>query len=99
MAETGWIAEDLVIPVFGVNERGDASKQDAYLQQLFEQASTLDAEFLIWFFIVDFDAMWSSVLGSDDLARIWRDTGLYDETLQPRKGLLRWQEWQSRKRQ
>ena len=98
VAETGWIAEDLVIPAFGINENGNASLQDAYLQQLFEQAGTLDAEFLIWFFIVDFDAMWSSVLGSDDLARIWRDTGLYDETLQPREGLARWQEWLSRKR-
>lgn len=98
IAETGWIAEDLVIPAFTVSETSDPAKQNAYLQRLFEEADQLDAQFLTWFSVVDFDALWIGALGSSDLAKIWRDTGLYDEALQPREGLLTWQAWQAREK-
>ena len=90
IAETGWAAEDLTIPAFGVDIASDAAKQDAYLDALFTAADSLDAEFIVWFSLVDFDALWNGVLQQDPVAHIWRDTGLYDESLNPRPALDTW---------
>lgn len=90
IAETGWAAETLTIPAFGVDIASNAANQDAYLDRLFSAAESLDAEFIVWFSLVDFDALWSGVLGEDPVAHIWRDTGLYDEALNPRPSLQTW---------
>jgi len=92
ITETGWAAERLVIPSFSVDVVANESNQDAYLQVLFNEAKNLEMQFIVWFSIVDYDALWSGVLGQDDVARIWRDTGLYDENLNPRAALTRWQQ-------
>ena len=92
ITETGWIAERLTISNFTLDVAADENNQDAYLQVLFEAANNLEMQFVIWFSIVDYDALWNGVLGQDDVSRIWRDTGLYDENLSPRVGLARWQE-------
>lgn len=91
IAETGWVAEDLTIPVFGVDVQSDAMKQDDYLSALFSAAESLDARFIVWFSLVDFDALWNGVLQQDPVAQIWRDTGLYDENLNQRPALDTWQ--------
>lgn len=91
VAETGWIAERLEIPAFSVDVAASAADQDAYLNLLFREARALDARFIVWFSLVDYDALWNGVLGQDPVARIWRDTGLYDETLNPRPSLDSWQ--------
>ena len=90
IAETSWVAETLTIPAFGTNIVSDAAKQDAYLSTLFAAANRLDARFIVWFFLVDYDALWSGALEEDPIARIWRDTGLYDENLNPRPALDTW---------
>lgn len=90
IAETGWIAETLTIPAFGTDIVSDAAKQDAYLGALFAAARTLDARFIVWFSLVDYDALWSGVLQQDPIAHIWRDIGLYDEDLNPRPALETW---------
>lgn len=92
VAETGWIAERLLIPFYSVDVPATPANQDAYVQELFTQAQTLNAKFVIWFAIVDYDALWSGALGSDPLAQIWRDTGLYDGTVTARPALTTWQE-------
>ena len=90
IAETGWAAETLTIPAFGVDIASNAANQDAYLNALFAAAESLDAEFIVWFSLVDFDALWNGVLAQDPVAHIWRDTGLYDESLNPRPALQTW---------
>jgi hypothetical protein len=90
IAETGWVAETLAIPAFGIDIASDAAKQDAYLNKLFAAAHTLDARFVVWFSLVDYDALWSGVLQEDPIAHIWRDIGLYDESLNPRPALDTW---------
>lgn len=90
IAETGWAAQNLVIPAFGVDVASDAEKQDAYLEILFAAAESLDARFIVWFFLADFDAFWNGSLQQDPVAQIWRDTGLYDEDLNPRPALDTW---------
>ncbi len=92
IAETGWIAEQLTIPFFGVDVASDAAKQDAYLKALFAAAGSLDARFIVWFSLVDYDALWNDALQQDPVAHIWRDTGLYDENLNPRPALDTWTE-------
>ena len=91
IAETGWIAEQLTIPFFGVDVASNADMQNAYLAALFASAESLDARFIVWFSLVDFDALWNGVLGQDPVAHIWRDTGLYDENLNPRPALTTWE--------
>jgi hypothetical protein len=90
IAETGWAAETLTIPTFGVDIASDSAKQDAYLDALFTAANALDARFIVWFSLVDYDALWNGVLQQDPVAHIWRDTGLYDENLIPRPALDTW---------
>ena len=92
VAETAWIAERLDIPTFGVDVAADAQNQADYVTELFAEARAADAEFIIWWALVDFDALWDGALGQDPLARIWRDTGLYDEALNPRLALDVWQQ-------
>ena len=92
IAETGWVAEQLTIPFFGVDVPSDAGMQDQYLAALFNEAEALDARFIVWFALVDFDALWNGVLQQDPVAHIWRDTGLYDENLNPRPSLNTWQQ-------
>ena len=47
IAETGWAAETLTIPAFGVDIASTAANQDAYLNTLFAAAESLDAEFIV----------------------------------------------------
>ena len=92
IAETGWAAETLTIPAFSVDIASNAANQDTYLSALFVGAEALDAEFIVWFSLVDFDALWNGVLMQDPVAHIWRDTGLFDEALNPRPALDTWME-------
>lgn len=93
IAETGWIAEDLVIPAYSLNIAGSAAWQADYVQKLLTEADRLDAVFVTWFTIVDYDTLWVDSLGQDPLAQIWRDTGLYDETRNARPALATWDGW------
>lgn len=92
IAETAWIAERLEVPAFGVDVMANAQDQANYMVELFAEAEALDAEFVVWWALVDFDALWNGALGQDPVARIWRDTGLFDESLNPRPALDTWQQ-------
>ncbi len=92
VAETAWIAERLEVPTFGVDVMATAQNQADYMTELFAEAEALDAEFVVWWALVDFDALWDGVLGQDPVARIWRDTGLFDEALNTRPALDVWQQ-------
>lgn len=96
ITETGWVAQDLLLPRFNIDVSSDDTTQRNYVERMLNEAQRLDARFVIWFTAVDFDALWSTVLGSYDLPAIWRDSGLYDETLRPRAALDEWQAWLDR---
>ncbi|MFQ5690352.1 MAG: hypothetical protein ACE5HQ_08785 [Gemmatimonadota bacterium] len=93
VAETAWIAEPLLIPEFGVNVAAVPQNQSDYVDRLLSEADALGAEFVVWFFAVDFDRLWEGLLGRDPVARIWRDTGLWDESLTARPALSAWRDW------
>ncbi len=78
----------LSAPVLAFN--GSPAKQDAFLRKMLDACDRHRARFLIWFAIRDYDALWAGVLGSSELALIWRDTGLYDEAGVERAALATW---------
>lgn len=98
VTETGWIAQDLNIPGFGLRIPGNAEFQRAYVTQMLRESNDLNMKFVIWFTLVDYDALLGFVQ-TNDLIEIWRDTGLIDENLVGRPSLAEWQDWYSRVRQ
>lgn len=90
ITETGWIAEDLDIASFGLSVDSTPANQADYVETLLARAEALDAEFIVWFSIVDYDDLWENQLGMDDVARIWKDTGFLDESLNERPALNVW---------
>ncbi len=98
ITETGWVGEDLRIPAFNLNVSSDQAAQREYVGMMLEGAEALNAEFVVWFTAIDFDALWRGALGRDNLSLIWRDAGLYDENLNGRSALEVWQEMLERPR-
>ncbi len=96
ITEVAWAAENLVLPSFGIDLPITVTDQSRFLDILFNEASLNKALFIIWFSIDDYDTLWETVLAKGDVARIWRDTGLYDGSLNARPALERWQEWYQR---
>jgi len=78
--ETGWIAEDLSIPAYSLQRYSSEANQARFVEELCVEADFLDAEFIIWFSLVDYSTFWEDPngLNSDPLSAIWRDSGLYD---------------------
>ncbi len=95
VTETAWIAQDLDVPDFFLSVPSNAAFQSQFVSALFEECERLSCVMINWFTIVDYDALWEKI-GFSALAAIWRDTGLFDETLQPRPSLDIWREWRQR---
>jgi hypothetical protein len=95
VAETGFIAEDLVLSSYGINIKGTAAWQEAYLRFLLQESNKLDAEFVVYFFIRDYDRVWEWMRqhGYDEFYKMWRDCGLIDEDGGARPSLAVWDAW------
>lgn len=94
IAETGYIAEDF--SAFTTKIPGSPEQQVIYVDRLMREAAALDAEFVIWFVVADYDDLWTVlkfVVMFSPLARAWKDTGLFDGDLQPRPALDVWDRW------
>lgn len=101
IAETGYIAEDLDIPSFGLHRRGTAAWQKAYLEKIATLANERKAKFIIWFCHKDYDAgnITLQNLGLyQDLFGLWEDTGLVDEAGNERPALRTWMNWLNRRK-
>jgi hypothetical protein len=95
VAETGFIAEDLKMSTYGIDIKGTAGWQADYVRFLFEECNKLDAEFVVYFFIRDYDRFWERMreLGYGELYKMWRDCGLIDENGTARESLGVWDAW------
>ena len=98
ITETGWIAEDLEISGYGLSVDSSSGRQAEFVDRMLGEADDLSAAFIIWFSIVDYDDLWKDTLGQDDLSKIWKDTGLYDETFNPRPALSEWETYLAKDR-
>ncbi len=91
ISETGFIAEDLDLPAYGVNIKGQPEWQEEYLQKLFIHANDLDAKFLCWFVYRDYDKLYDAY--PSDIFKIWRDNGLLDGKGIKRPAYESWINW------
>ena len=70
--------------------------QKRYVERMLREANELDAEFVVWFVVADYDKLWGVLKWAvlfNPLIRAWKDTGLYDGDLKPRPALEVWDEW------
>jgi len=93
ITETAWPAEHLRVWRYGISIKSSPAWQNDYVARLLEEAQQLDAAFVVWWCVADFDDLWRGPLARNPLAALWRDTGLYDEALDARVGLVTWDAW------
>lgn len=93
VSETGYIAEDLVIPPYQVNIQGKPEWQKTYTQKLCQKANDLNAEFVCWFVYQDYDLLYQQISNPPPYFLVWKDNGMRDGTGQPRPALSVWREW------
>ena len=94
IAENGYIAEDFT--VLTKTMPGSAEGQKLYMERMLREAAELEAQFVIWFVIADYDELWGVLkwmVMFNPLMRAWKDTGLYDGDLNGRPALQVWDEW------
>lgn len=100
-AETGYIAEDILIPSFNLNKKGNADWQNKYLASICELCEKRKAKLLVWFCSKDYDkgnATLQSLGLYQDLFGLWQDIGLKDENGQQRPAYQTWTQWVGRKK-
>lgn len=94
IAENGFIAEDL--KVLNKKMPGSDEAQRLYTERMLRDAAELDAQFVVWFVVADYDELWGVLKWMvlfNPLIRAWKDTGLYDGELEPRPALQVWDQW------
>lgn len=99
IAETGYIAENLIVPSYSINKQGTMAWQNDYLEKISQLCSTHQAKFMIWFCSKDYDAGVATLqsLGLfQDLFLLWQDTGLKDPSGHPRPSYHTWLNWMAK---
>jgi hypothetical protein len=97
VSETGYPAQSFHVGVGAdLMFNSDATKQADYITLLLESAQAHEFVFVVNFVLRDYDALWQAIGGQEDLTIVWRDTGLYDESGEPRPALGVWHRWLAR---
>lgn len=91
--ETGYPAQKFSIFNNLVTFEGTEAKQNAYIERLFSEANQANIEFIINFVLRDYDQLWQSIGGKDDITIAWRDTGLIDENGIERAAYQTWKRY------
>ena len=90
ICETSYPAQ--VFSIGALTWNGDVTKQNLYFDNLFAVADDHAAQFIVNFVIRDYDDLWVDLGSPDDINKMWRDTGFYDEAGLARRVLATWQE-------
>lgn len=98
IAETGFPAQDVVIPEWGIDLAGSEQWQSDYVQKLMTDCDALGAEFVIWFLPRDHDLLNQRLMNLgiplDPFAHFfWRDDGLLAGNGDERPALTTWRDW------
>ena len=88
VCETSYPAQ--TFDLSGLTWSGDATKQNQFFQNLLQVASDHSAEFVINFVIRDYDDLWVDIGSPEDINKMWRDTGFFDESGIERTVLTLW---------
>jgi len=100
IAETGCIAEDLNLSDYGITKQGNASWQLKYVTKLLNECNNLQAEFLVYWEIRDYDLGWTYLNSTgikDQATATWKDIGLFDGNGISRPSLNAWNDWLNKK--
>lgn len=96
IAETGYIAEDLNLSNYGITKHGTEEWQAKYITKLLNECNNLNAEFIIYWEVRDYDLGWKylqSIGLNDQALSTWKDIGLIDGDGKTRPSLDIWENW------
>ncbi len=97
VAETAFTAKD--VEAFGKKIPGRLAWQYAYLRWLLEESNRLKAEFLVWFFYRDYDALWNKMkflrpfFPAVEVFKVFKNDGLLDGDGHDRPTTVTWRAW------
>ncbi len=100
IAETGFPSKTTSIPEVGIEIPGSTEHQTEFVEYLFETCESLDAEFIAWFVLADYDATWDYLkdMGMNPIYKLWIETGLISEELDEKPAMETWDEWLEKER-
>lgn len=91
IAESGYPAETFTLTSIPATFEGTPDKQDGWLETLLAEADKRHYRFIVNFVARDYDALWGKLPPpSQEVALVWRDTGLWDGAGGEREALTRW---------
>ncbi len=96
ITETGYPAEHFTVLGGSIVFDGTPEKQNNYINLLLNEAEQHNSEFVINFVLRDYDALWVAIGSPDDVNKLWRDTGLYDQDGNARIAHQTWMDWFNR---
>jgi hypothetical protein len=101
IAETGYAAQTFSFDLGSgpVTIESDPAKQQKYFKDLLAACEQYHVRFVINFTIRDYDQLWVQSGSPTNIGILWRDTGFYDESGNPRPALSTWKQYLSRKHQ
>lgn len=100
IAETGYMAEDMVIKSANIEYKSNEDYQKKYVDFLLNAAQKEQAKFIFWFIPRDYDELWLTLekSGAPEWFKLWKDNGLVSGDGKVRKALGVWKEWLDRPR-
>ncbi|GAB4296936.1 MAG: hypothetical protein Kow0098_20610 [Ignavibacteriaceae bacterium] len=96
IAETSYPAEIFSIFSETIVFNGSESKQTDFFSLLFSASEKYKAEFIINFVIRDYDNLWKAIGSPDDITKVWKDTGFFDENGNEREVITLWRDYLSK---
>lgn len=90
ICETSYPAETFSLLGGSLNFNGSPDKQALFFKNLFTALDERESLFAVNFITIDYDQLWNEMGQPDDINKLWRDTGLYDQDLAPRDALRIW---------
>ncbi len=92
ITETGYSTQNVRIPRFKLDLKGDGNLQTQYVKDLLGYAKRDHYLFVVWFLVVDYDQLYKK-LPKDEANLLWRNIGLIDSDLKPKPAWREWSRW------
>ena len=93
ITETGYAADSITVYGGSIVLNGSPQKQNQYITLMLNEAEDNKLKFVVNFVLRDYDALWEDIGSPDDLFKVWKDTGLYDEDGNTRIAFQNWYFW------
>lgn len=97
ITESGYAADSITIYGGTIVLNGSPQKQNQYISLLLKKAAENNLKFVVNFVLRDYDALWQAIGSPDNIYKVWKDTGLYDEDGNARIAFQNWYYWLKKK--